>query len=149
MVMLNTSPIHIGVPKSWAYAIPATANTARDGTGTITDVTPAAVALTASQTSRIKIVATGTTTAGMVRIFGHDGTAYRLLHELSVAAVTPSGTVKAAIAGAADGVLSADGYLTLEAPFGGTIAGNIQKIGVSTHNAEAFACHHIGGGDFQ
>lgn len=149
MVMLNTSPIHIGVPKSWAFAVVATANTARDGTGTITDVTPAGVALTALQASRIKIVATGTTTAGMVRIFGFDGTTQRLMHELTVAAVTPSGTVKAAIAGASDGVLSADGYLTIELPFGGTAAGTIQKIGVSTHNAEAFACHIVGGGDYQ
>lgn len=149
MVMLNTSPIHIGVPKSWAFAVAGTANAGRDGTGTITDVTPAAVALTAQQASRIKIVATGTTTAGMVRIYGHDGTAYRLMHELSVAAVTPSGTVKAAIAGAADGVLSADGYMTIEIPFGGTAAGSIQKLGVSTANAEAFIAHIIGGGDYQ
>ena len=149
MAMANTSPVHVAVPKSWAYAVAATANTNRDGTGTITDVTPAGVALTQLLISRIKIVATGTTTAGMVRLFGYDGTAYRLLHELSVAAITPSATVKAAIAGSADSVLSSDGYLTLEMPIGGTVSGNIQKLGVSTHNAEGFTAHIVGGGDYQ
>ena len=85
----------------------------------------------------------------MIRIYGYDGATYRLMHELSVAALTPSATVKAAIAGSADSVLSADGYLTLDIPIGGTVSGNIQKLGVSTHNAEAFAAHVIGGGDFQ
>lgn len=152
MALPNTSPVHIGVPKSWVVNIPATANANRDGTGTITDiVNPGAD--TQALVAAIKITATGTTTAGMARIFGHDGTGYRLLHELSVAAITPSATVKAAIAGTADGVLTADGYLVLNMPVGGgltaAVAGTIQKLGISTHNAEAFVAHVKGDGDFQ
>ncbi len=151
MTVPSTSPIHVALAKSWAVVIPATANTNRDGTGTITDVlNPGAT--TQSLAAAIKITATGTTTAGMVRIFGYDGTAYRLLHELSVAAATPSGTVKGAIAGAADGVLTPDGYLVLNMPVGGgltaVVSGTIQKLGISTHNAEGFAAHVKGDGDF-
>lgn len=152
MGMPNTSPVHVAVPKSWVVNIPATANTNRDGTGTITDVVVPG-ADTQALVAAIKVVASGATTAGMIRIFGHDGTGYRLLHELSVAAVTPSGTVKCAIAGSADGVLTTDGYLVLNMPIGGgltaAVAGTIQKIGISTHNAEAFVAHVKGDGDFQ
>lgn len=72
----------------------STANTARDGTGTLVDL----IVATANGTliKRIRYHAAVTTTAGMVRVFDYDGTNTRLLFELTVAAVTVSDSVAAA-----------------------------------------------------
>lgn len=153
MAVPNTSPVHVATPKSWVVAIPATANANVDGTGTITDIIVPAAG-TQALAAAIKAVALGAVAAAtMIRIFGYDGTAYRLLHELSVAiTAAPSGTLKCAIAGAADGVLTPDGYLVLNMPVGpgaSGVAGTIQKIGISVHTANAFAVHVKGDGDFQ
>ena len=67
------------------------ANTNRDGTGTIGTVFTAGVS--GSRVDTIAVKATGTTTAGTVRLFIHDGTDARLLTELLVVAVTPSATI--------------------------------------------------------
>jgi hypothetical protein len=71
----------------------ATANTNRDGTGTIGTVLTAGAS--GSRIDAIDIKATATTTAGMIRLFIHDGTNARLLTEVPVLAVTPSGTTPA------------------------------------------------------
>ena len=52
----------------------ATANTARDGTGTIGTLITAPAAGTRVDT--IEICAAGATTLGMIRMFIHDGTSY-------------------------------------------------------------------------
>ena len=44
----------------------------------------------------VRVVAAGTTTAGVVRIFIYDGAAYFLIKELMVSAVTPSVSVEVA-----------------------------------------------------
>lgn len=64
------------------------ANTARDGTGTIVNVMTAGAS--GSRIDAISVVATGGTTAGMVRLFIFDGTNSRLDYELPVSAITPS-----------------------------------------------------------
>lgn len=64
-----------------------TANTARDGTGTIATIFSAGAS--GSTILRAQIVAAGTTTAGVIRLFLHDGTNARLLEELLVPAWTP------------------------------------------------------------
>ena len=69
----------------------STANTNRDGTGTIGTVFTAGVS--GSRVDTIAVKATGTTTAGTVRLFIHDGVNARLLTELPVVAVTPSATI--------------------------------------------------------
>jgi hypothetical protein len=69
-----------------------TANTNRDGTGTIVTVLTAAASGT--RIDDIYMVATGTTTAGVIRLFVHDGTNARLLSETLVTAITPSTTVQ-------------------------------------------------------
>ncbi len=69
------------------------ANTNRDGTGTLATIFTAGSS--GSRIDDIKIQATGTTTAGVVRLFVHDGTNARLLAENLVTAVTPSTTVEA------------------------------------------------------
>ncbi|MDW8259432.1 MAG: hypothetical protein RML32_08310 [Gammaproteobacteria bacterium] len=69
----------------------ATANTNRDGTDTMGTVLTGAS--TGTVINLIRVVATGTTTAGVVRLFLHDGTNTRLLQEILVPAITPSTTV--------------------------------------------------------
>lgn len=66
------------------------ANTARDGTGTLASVFTAGAS--GSRIDDIYIAATGTTTAGVVRLFLYDGTSNRLWLEILVTAVTPSTT---------------------------------------------------------
>lgn len=74
-----------------ASAQVTTANTNRNGTGTIVSVFSAGAS--GSRIDDIYIVATGTTTAGVVRLFISDGTNIRLWQEIIVPAVTPSTTV--------------------------------------------------------
>lgn len=68
----------------------STANTNRDGTGTIATVFTAGAS--GSRIDAIDVKATATTTAGMVRLFIHDGVNARLLTEVPVLANTPSAT---------------------------------------------------------
>ena len=73
----------------------STANTNRDGTGTLgTFVTGTAGGIVIEQ---ITITATGTTTAGMIRFFlsVDGGTNTRLIYEQQVSAQIPSATVPA------------------------------------------------------
>lgn len=74
-----------------AVGVISAANTNRDGTGTI--VTVFTAGSNGSRVEDITVVASGTTTAGMVRLFLHDGTTARLWREIAVSAITPSGTV--------------------------------------------------------
>lgn len=99
------------------------ANTNRDGTGTI--VTVIAGAVGGRRVSRIVVQATGTTTAGMVRIYLFDGTNTRLYREMSVTAITPSATVQ-----------PFRGELILPQEF--ALPSATWEIRASTHNAETF-----------
>ncbi len=74
-----------------AQAQVSTANTNRNGTGTLATVMTGAT--NGTRIDDIYIVATGTTTAGVVRLFISDGTNIRLWQEILVSAVTPSSTV--------------------------------------------------------
>lgn len=108
----------------------ATANTARDGTGTIGTLITAPSAGT--RVDDIVICATGTTTAGVVRMFVHDGTNYRLLQEYLVPAVTPSTTVAAWSTKLSNlGIVLKSGW----------------SLRFSTHNAETFNVVMTRGGD--
>ena len=99
----------------------ATANTARDGTGTIGTLITAPTAGT--RVDDIEICATATTTAGVIRMFVHDGTNYRLIREILVTAVTPSTTVAAWYTKLSNlGIVLKSGW----------------SLRFSTHNAETF-----------
>lgn len=89
---MSTTANYAATPRS-ALGQVSTANTNRDGTGTIATIFTAGAS--GSRIDDITIIATGTTTAGMVRLFLHDGTNARLWAEVPVSAATPSGTVQA------------------------------------------------------
>lgn len=124
-----------------------TANTNRDGTGTMTIAWTAPAFVDAanpggSRIERITIQATGTTTAGMVRLFvssdALSNTAANtfLYEEIPVTASTPSTTVQAyAVA------LQAVTYQTLFP----IIIGPGCTLRVSTANAESFVVTAMGG----
>jgi hypothetical protein len=69
----------------------STANTNRNGTGTIATVFTAGT--NGSRIDDIFIVAQGTTTANVVRLFVNDGTTSWLWQEIIVPAITPSTSV--------------------------------------------------------
>ena len=125
---MASSPQYVGTPQSPSVAI-STANTNRDGsTGTYGTVMTASAS--GSRVDRINITATGTTTAGMVRLF--LGTA--LIKEVPVVAITPSATQPA---------------WSVEVVFeNGLILEAAAVLKASTHNAEAFNVTVISGGDF-
>lgn len=103
----------------------STANTNRDGTGTLSSAVNAGS--NGSTVRRIDITATGTTTAGVVRAFLYDGSAYRLWREVLVQAITPSATIAAFMASI--DCSSRDSALVLASS---------RSLKFSTHNAEGF-----------
>lgn len=127
---MAVQPQYAATPRA-ALGQVSTANTNRDGTGTLATVFTAAS--TGSRIDDIVITATGTTTAGMVRLFLHDGTNARMLQEVSVSPVTPSATVQAWT----QQLLN----LALILPSGWSLR-------ASTHNAETFNVTVTRAGDF-
>lgn len=125
----------------------STANTNRDGTGTMTILwtAPAFVDATnpgGSRIERIVVQATVTTTAGMVRLFvSNDATANTaantfLYEEVPITAATPSTTVQAYAT-----ALQAVTYQTLFP----IMIGPGCTLRVSTANAESFVVTAMGG----
>lgn len=102
----------------------ATANTNRDGTGTIVDMITGAT--NGTRINKITVKATVTTTAGMVRIYFYDGTNTRLYREVAVTAITVGASTKSF----SEEILFDDS----SAPI--LQSGN--KLQASTHNAENF-----------
>src|SRR5688572_17684881 len=99
------------------------ANTNRDGTGTVVDIITGVAAGT--YIKRVTIKATVTTTAGMVRLYLHDGTNTRLYAEVDVVAFTVSATVKSF-------------SYQVEFPDGLILPSASWVLRASTHNAETF-----------
>ena len=112
----------------------STANTNRDGTGTIGTVFTAGAS--GSRIDAIDLKATGTTTAGMIRLFIHDGAGARLLTELPVVAVTPSATLPSWEAQLNTNSMSQ--ILPLVLPTG-------YSLRAATNNAETFNVIALGG----
>ncbi|MBA3708126.1 MAG: hypothetical protein H0W83_04800 [Planctomycetes bacterium] len=141
----NTSPIQTGPPRAMAPVAFTTANTNRDGTGTIADIVSnvSPLAPNGALVRWISVCTTAASTitgAGMLRFYIHDGTTYRLFRELPVTAITPSATVKGwslqTITGEAD-ISNGRWNLNMELPPG-------YKLGVSTHIGDAFvACASV------
>ena len=89
---MATTPAYAPTPATAQVQI-ATANTARDGTGTLGTLISAGAS--GSRVDDIDICATGTTTAGVIRMFVSDGTNHRLVREILVVGIMPSTTLEA------------------------------------------------------
>jgi hypothetical protein len=127
---MSSTPQFVALPQSFAVSI-TTANTARDGTGTLALLATGAVA-PGTRIDKIRVQASGTTTAGVIRYFLDDGTTKRLLKERLVTAITPSATVAAF----EDEWSIPDGIILPNASW---------SIKVGTHNAENFNVVASGG----
>ncbi|MDO9711036.1 hypothetical protein [Paracraurococcus lichenis] len=86
---MATAPIFVATPKI-ALSTVTTANTARDGTGTLTTAFTAGA--NGSRVERITVTASVTTAAGTITIFVSDGTNNRLYREITVLVTTASTT---------------------------------------------------------
>ncbi len=84
---MSATPNFASAPKIGMGQV-LTANAARDGTGTIATIFTAGAS--GSLIKRVAITATGATTAGVIRLFLHDGTNARLIEEVPVQANTPN-----------------------------------------------------------
>jgi hypothetical protein len=132
-VPVTPTPILLQSTVSEEIQNPATANTNRDGsTGTYSS--SFAFGANGGLLESVTFTAPGTTTAGFVRIFyASDGSTFRLVGEVPVTAITPSGTVAAFTAT----WLPPDG-LPMPVKANGAVKFNM-------HNAEAMNCHIKGG----
>ena len=130
---MATQAQYASVPKVGVGQI-STANTNRDGTGTIGTVFTAGS--NGSRIDMIDLQATATTTAGMIRLFVHNGTNAILIGELPVTAVTPSGTLPAWSAQLNTNTMTQ--LLPITIPTGWSLR-------ASTNNAEAFNIVAFGG----
>lgn len=86
---MATQPQYAATPKLGVNTV-ATANTNRDGTGTIATIFTAGSS--GSKVNEIRLKASGQTAAGIVVIYVHDGTNFRILTEITVTAITPNTT---------------------------------------------------------
>lgn len=105
-----------------AVAQVTTANTNRDGTGTIATVITGAA--NGTRVDDIEISAVASSAAGVVRLYLHDGTNSRLLREILVGTITASNTVAA--------------FNSRLTDLGIILASASWSIRASTHNAETF-----------
>ena len=114
------------------YSQLTTANTARDGTGTIVNIAsgPAAAAGVGvgERITKVTVTATGTTTAGVIRFFLSldSGSTNRLILEKLVPAITPSTSVSVFRMEVAE-------LVGMVLPGGGTVV-----LRAATNNSETF-----------
>lgn len=130
---MATQAQYASVPKIGIGTI-STANTNRDGTGTIGTVFTAGSS--GSRIDAIDLQATATTTAGMIRLFIHDGTTAHLINEIPVSAITPSGTLPAWSAQLNTNTMTQ--ILPIVLPTG-------YSLRAATNNAESFKVIALGG----
>lgn len=124
---MAADPVFAVTPRIASVNI-ATANTNRDGTGTVATLITGAS--TGTRVAEIVVQARVTTTAGMVRIFLHDGTTFYFFDEVNIAAATVSASVK--------GTRVSTTYNNLVLPNASW------SVRVSTHNAESIDVTALG-----
>jgi hypothetical protein len=134
---MAANPQYVGTPRTWTGQM-STANTNRDGTGTLATIMTAGA--NGSRIDEITIKAVAATTAGMARLYLHDGTNARLFDEVPVLAVTPSGTIPTWEAVLGNNAPVNSGKYPLYLPTGWSLR-------AAPHNAETFNVH-ASGGDF-
>lgn len=128
---MSGTPAFASTPRIGAVSIGTaeTSRTAPTNTGTLFTA-----AAGGSVLAGIRFKAVATSTAGLLAVWLHDGSAYFLLKEIVVAAVTASGTV-----GAWEGTWVPDQAIVLPTAS--------YSIRVSTYNAETFKAHTLLAGD--
>jgi hypothetical protein len=89
---MAASPAFVSTPRIGRCSL-STANTATDGTGTITDLITGVAAGT--RVLSINVQGTATTVAALVNIFLWDGTQWDLFDQITISATTGSNTAKA------------------------------------------------------
>lgn len=134
---MSVQPQYGATPIGFGPVNFATANTNRDGTGTIAQI--AVGRGPGTRVEKVRAKAAVTTTAGMIRIykkgrgiaFAVDGTiasysapTWRLIAELIVSAITPGAATKS--------------WEDEWTPTYGLVLAEGEQLGVSTHNAETF-----------
>lgn len=127
---MGTTPSYANTPRVIDVATVSAANTNRDGTGTI--VTIATGAASGTRINQVVTQPVVTTTAGMIRLYisVDGGSTWNLFDELPVAAVTVSASVP--------GARNEANYTSL------VLTGTTNKLGASTHNAEAHRVYALG-----
>jgi hypothetical protein len=117
----NSTPIFTLTPNI-GHAQVSVANTGRDGSGAVVNVLTGAV--NGTRVEYVRVVAVGTVTTGVVRLFVNSGSVAFLWKEILVTATTPSTSVE---------VFNAEYVPTkpLVLPSGWVLE-------ASTHNAETF-----------
>src|SRR5262245_49340979 len=130
----GTAPIFVTTPQAPQVRI-STANTGRDGSGTLGTLTTAGASGAFYKGFRWQ--AEGTTTAGFIRLFVQKGGAgnFELLKEMIVTAITPVVGVTPAT--------SDEWY-----PQQGIVLGAGDVVKVGTHIGETFSCWLCAGGDY-
>lgn len=124
---MAAEPVFAVTPRIGTVNI-ATANTNRDGTGTVATLITGAS--TGTRIAEIVIKARVTTTAGQVRVFLHDGTSFFFFDEIAVAAATPSNSVQS---------------IRVRSTYDNLVLPNASwSIRVSTHNAESIDVTALG-----
>ena len=128
---MSANPAFAATPKQAAAQV-STANTNRDGTGTTALL--ATGGSSGSRIERVRMVAAGTTTAGVLRLYLSldGGTTKQLLRETLVTAATPSTTVA---------VFMAEEVF----PGGLQLPDASAQLYASTHNGETFNLFAEGG----
>ena len=88
---MATAPAFISTPRIGRCSL-STANTATDGTGTITDLFLGVAA--GSRVLSVNVQGTATTVAALVNLFLYDGTLWKLFDQVTISATTGSTTAK-------------------------------------------------------
>lgn len=124
---MSADPVFASVVGTEVSAMAATANANRDGSGTLSTILTAGASGT--RVERVKFKATATTTAGMIRLYLHNGTSAFLIEELPVTAITPTASVETWESEILFGCAYPDYPLLIPATW---------TLRAAPHNAEAF-----------
>jgi hypothetical protein len=126
---MTTTPQFASTVKTGVVSI-GTAETSRGATTPTNFGILITAASNGTRIDEITIVATGTTTAGVVRIFVYNGSTYYLLREVLVSAITPSTTVA---------------VFSSTLVFSNLVIPSTYSIRVTTNNSETFHVTAFGG----
>lgn len=124
---MATTPNFASTVRASAVVI-STADTSRTAPTNVGTVFTAGAS--GSRIDEVSISATGTTTAGAVRLFIYNGTTYFLLQEIIVQAITPSTTLA---------------VFSYDVTFNNLMLPSGHSLRATTNNAESFSVIAFGG----